>query len=114
MTDTDKLKRLAEAADGDWYNVDIMLGGNPLSTGAVGAYIASFRPQTILALIAENERLSGALKAANDGFEKHERLWYLAKAERDDAVDLLRESSVMHKDMHEVISGFLARIDAAE
>lgn len=105
MTDTDKLKRLAEALKGN---------GHVLPFGV--------RPEEILDLIAENEALTtgGIIEVAvrNPSVADYVQHWggraERAEKQRDDAVELLRESSVMHKDMHEVIAGFLARIDAAE
>lgn len=86
MTDTDKLKRAAEAAEPHWYDVDIVLRGDPILAGTVGSYIASFRPKTTLELIAQ----------------------------RDEAVALLREFTIAgdkRKDMWGAVFAFLARIN---
>lgn len=77
MTDTDKLKRLAEAAtrgpwnydgegvtdDGSTYrevssSAEIILGEYGFVSAENAKYIAAANPQAILALIAENERLN--------------------------------------------------------
>lgn len=92
MTDTDKLKRLAEAAQPHWFDVDIALGGNPSVTGAVGSYIASFSPKTILALIAENERLKEGLEAAEGDMNVARYECWEAREQRDEAVALLQEA----------------------
>lgn len=54
MTDTDKLKRLAEATEGAIYFGDIR-------GRAMDQFKRACTPQSILALIAENERLEESL-----------------------------------------------------
>lgn len=103
MTDTDKLKRLAEV----W---------------GFGSH-----SETILALIAENERLKGinakrSATIADLVMEQAVRVMReatrakIAEVQRDEAVALMRE---IYKDrdnltdsMDESVSAFLARIDA--
>lgn len=116
MTDTDKLKRLAEAAL-KHMTAETITDYHASEAAWREFEVASTNPKAILALISENERLSGALKTANDGFEKYERLWYLAKDERDEAVALLREWDRVGTDgtggsnLEDSTEAFLVRID---
>lgn len=96
MTDTDKLKRLAEAAGRIDEVVEVARDA--------AKFMSACSPETILALIAENERLKGQMENAVEACD-------ILLTERGEAVALLREASIMHKDMHEVISACLARID---
>lgn len=112
MTDTDKLKRLAEAiAKRPRPSVDYTL---------YEGYYCAADPTTILALIAENERLKvdkGNMQAVfNDTVGECDKL----STERDEAVALLREWDKIEVDgvVGTVIEcetyNFLARIDAKE
>lgn len=109
MTDTDKpsdkthkptvcdnqhreLKRLAEA----WKN----WGEKPYA-------------DAILALIAENERLKGEKEGLYMQLEAVTQNCFRFLAQRDEAVALLREIGVFSGDV-DLVSDFLARIDAAE
>lgn len=134
MTDTDKLKRLAEAAR----------EFEKFAAGALSCaeYLDAATPKTIIDLIAENERLHALAELADvmaekanhaieEGF-KHVANASLMKQQRDEAVALMREmkdaarvgyggapvmrssrvnmpASLWHK-----ARAFLARIDAAE
>lgn len=90
MTDTDKLKRLAEMLHGN---------GHVLPFGV--------RPDEILALIAENERLKAvSVKRAASIVD--------LVMERDDAVALLRHCYEEPMEPWHEVSAFLARIDAAD
>lgn len=108
MTDTDKLKRLAGELKAAHEYDKRYYEPNRLTKKAYEA---------ILALIAENERLGkgwdDASEQASLWIEAHDRV----KAQRDEAVALLRgcvgadcESTLRDYD----ISAILARIDAAE
>lgn len=69
MTDTDKLKRLAEA-EASW---GIGIYRNRKQASDAGEFRSLDLPQVILALIAENERLKAALVAiteADDGYQR--------------------------------------------
>lgn len=89
MTDTDKLKRLAEAAKkagGDWE----------CSTEEGSDFIEAANPEAILALIAENERLKAQAEfgkhAAQD---ERERLNRTVVAKLKIAAAALRDTKYM-------------------
>jgi len=116
MTDTDKLKRLAEAATGilasgaTWAD-DLDVKNAIRSENHERIYGALADPAFILALIAENERTESQRdKAINQvclWIEEHDRV----KSQRDEAVALLRKLNFASRPE---VGAFLARIDAAE
>ncbi|WP_312128116.1 ead/Ea22-like family protein [Brevundimonas sp.] len=100
-----ELKRLAEdASPGAWW-VEADDTGRTIVVSSVeviarntfhnSAFIAAANPAAVLALIAENEALTDALKKANDGFEEYERKFYLSQQEneaKDSEIERLREA----------------------
>ncbi|MEX5557981.1 hypothetical protein Q1J45_10430 [Pseudomonas rhodesiae] len=89
MTDCSELERLAEAANavnGD-VAVDIAIsserGPNQAEIDAVTAYVSVATPATILALIAENKRLTGCIVQRRAQAEQYDQALIKMAAERD-------------------------------
>ncbi|MBG7616516.1 hypothetical protein IWC96_14655 [Brevundimonas sp. BAL450] len=64
-----ELKEAAEAAETDFDRVQISVGGGMRATKTVPAYIAIANPATIKALIADYERVRGALETIAEGHD---------------------------------------------
>ena len=120
MTDTDKIKRLAEAANWMKGEDDVFLATS----------VANEHADDILDLIAENKRfarqyaeLAGQVNALMDAYpnpaKELDRLKRVI-AERDEAVALLREwdrvgiDGTCGSNLEDSTENFLARIDATE
>jgi cell division protein FtsB len=89
MSDYSELERLAEAANavtGD-VAVDIAIsserGPNQAEIDAVTAYVSVATPATILALIAENKRLTGCIVQRRAQAEQYDQALIKMAAERD-------------------------------
>lgn len=117
MTDTDKLRRLAErCTSGDaWYKEGDLMGrqsfGQFLSQDR--ALIAAANPEAILALIAENERLRAEKEGLCMHLEAVTQNCFRFLAQRDEAVALLRDAE-LHCGFTSTaadIVAFLTRID---
>ena len=109
MTDTDRLKRLAEGA------IKCRMSAYPSQRlrDARDLFQQERLDEAILALIAENERLGGLVKAFNNGMPPMTNKDVVEQ--RDEAVALLRASyNRADCSMWGTVTAFLARIDAAE
>lgn len=103
MTDTDKLKRLADELR------DVASGKNEHGY----LFVSRSEAEAILALIAENERLRALVGLGNKGILREGLDADRYQRQRDEAVALLREVGVFSGDIDRVRS-FLARIETKQ
>lgn len=89
MSDYSELERLAEAANAVTGDVAVNIavsserGPNQAEIDAVTAYVSVATPATILALIAENKRLTGCIVQRRAQAEQYDQALIKMAAERD-------------------------------